>query len=143
MESAPPTEAGVRAEARDWLEANWSPDLGLVEWRNRLIDSGWGVPAWPKAWFGRELPAALEPVVAEEMRRAGAVGVASVNSGSVPVPKTACITVPAEPATMQCAQGYSGCMGVGPRGSQVASRSVAALPSSSPLRMAVTGRQNS
>ena len=73
---SPVTETSVRAEARAWLEANWDPDLGLVEWRNRLIDSGWGVPSWPKAWFGRELPAALEAVVAEEMRRVGAVGVA-------------------------------------------------------------------
>ena len=44
-----PTEASVRAEVRAWLEANWNPDLGLVEWRNRLIDSGWGAPSWPKA----------------------------------------------------------------------------------------------
>jgi hypothetical protein len=38
-----PTEATVRAEARAWLEANWSADLGLAEWRGRLIDSGWGM----------------------------------------------------------------------------------------------------
>ena len=71
-----PTETSVRAELRAWLAANWSPDRGLVEWRNRLIDSGWGVPSWPKAWFGRDLPMALERVVEEEMRRVGAVGVA-------------------------------------------------------------------
>ena len=53
-------EASVRAEVRAWLEANWSPDRGLVEWRNMLIDSGWGVPSWPKDWYGRELPLALE-----------------------------------------------------------------------------------
>ena len=41
------TEAAVRAEARAWLEANWSAELGLAEWRGRLIDSGWGVPSWP------------------------------------------------------------------------------------------------
>ena len=70
------TEASIRAEARAWLEANWSLDHGLVEWRNKLIDSGWGVPSWPKAWHGRDLPVRLESVVAEEMRRIGAVGVA-------------------------------------------------------------------
>src|ERR1700748_3197996 len=70
------TEASVRAEVRAWLEANWNADLGLVEWRNKLIDSGWGVPSWPKAWFGRELPMALEAVDEEELQRAGAVGVA-------------------------------------------------------------------
>ena len=50
------TEDAVRAEVRAWLDANWDPELGLVEWRNRLIDSGWGVPHWPKAWYGRDLP---------------------------------------------------------------------------------------
>jgi alkylation response protein AidB-like acyl-CoA dehydrogenase len=70
------TEASVRAEVRAWLEANWSPDRGLVEWRNMLIDSGWGVPTWPKDWYGRELPMALVPVVEEEFNRIGAVGVA-------------------------------------------------------------------
>jgi alkylation response protein AidB-like acyl-CoA dehydrogenase len=70
------TEASVRAEVRGWLEANWSVEYGLVEWRNKLIDSGWGVPSWPKEWFGRELPQALEAVVEEEMQRVGAVSVA-------------------------------------------------------------------
>ena len=42
------TEDSVRAEVRAWLEANWNPELGLVEWRNKLADSGWGVPDWPK-----------------------------------------------------------------------------------------------
>ncbi|MFO1079203.1 MAG: acyl-CoA dehydrogenase family protein [Reyranellaceae bacterium] len=69
-------EQSVRAEVRAWLEANWDPSLGLVEWRNKLIDSGWGMPGWPKRWYGRELPPALLPVVEEEMQRIGAVGVA-------------------------------------------------------------------
>ncbi len=70
------TAESVRAEVRAWLEANWNPDLGLIEWRNKLIDSGWGVPTWPSRWLGRDLPQALEPVVEEEMQRIGAVGVA-------------------------------------------------------------------
>jgi len=70
-----PTEDAVRAEVRAWLAANWSPDLGLLEWRNQLIDSGWGAPHWPKDWYGRELPLALVSVVEEEFQRIGAVGV--------------------------------------------------------------------
>jgi alkylation response protein AidB-like acyl-CoA dehydrogenase len=71
------TEAALRAEVRAWLEANWNPELGLVEWRNRLIDSGWGVPHWPCAWHGRDLPVGLVSVVEEEFDRVGAVGVAT------------------------------------------------------------------
>jgi len=66
-----PTEASVRAEVRAWLEANWNPDLGLVEWRNKLADSGWGVPHWPKQWYGRDLPVAFNTVVDEECHRIG------------------------------------------------------------------------
>jgi alkylation response protein AidB-like acyl-CoA dehydrogenase len=69
-------EAQVREEVRAWLEANWSPDQGLVEWRNKLADSGWGAPHWPKEWHGRDLPQGLVPVVEEEFQRLGAVGVA-------------------------------------------------------------------
>ena len=71
-----PTESSVRAEVRAWLEANWKPDYGLVEWRNKLADSGWGVPHWPKQWYGRDLPVAFNAVVDEEFQRIGAVGVA-------------------------------------------------------------------
>jgi len=67
----------VRRDVRAWLEANWNPDLSLVEWRNRLADSGWGCPTWPEAWFGRGLPVALGDVVAEEFERIGAVGTPS------------------------------------------------------------------
>ena len=71
-------EQTVRAEARTWLEANWDTDLGLVEWRNKLVDSGWGAPHWPSGWYGRDLPVGLVPVVDEELDRIGAVGVAKM-----------------------------------------------------------------
>jgi alkylation response protein AidB-like acyl-CoA dehydrogenase len=70
------TEESVRAEVRAWLEANWSVDQGLVEWRLKLIDSGWGVPTWPKAWYGKDLPIRFQPVVDQEFERLGVVGVA-------------------------------------------------------------------
>ena len=72
------TEETVRAEVRAWLEANWNTGYGLVEWRNKLIDSGWGVPHWPSQWYGRDLPVGLVPVVDEEFARVGAIGVAKV-----------------------------------------------------------------
>ena len=71
-----PTEASVQAEVRAWLEANWSPDQGLVEWRHKLADTGWGMPNWPIEWHGRGLPLALVPVIEAEFQRLGAVGTA-------------------------------------------------------------------
>ncbi len=72
------TEEAVRGELRVWLDKNWNPDLGLVEWRNMLADSGWGAPHWPKEWYGRDLPVGLVPVVDDEFERVGAVGVAKM-----------------------------------------------------------------
>src|ERR1700680_2013585 len=69
-------EADVRAEVREWLAGNWDPDMSLVEWRIKLADSGWGMPQWPKDWYGRGLPHALARAVEEELSSVGAVGVA-------------------------------------------------------------------
>ena len=70
------TEESVRAEVRAWLDSNWDPDLTLLEWRNRLVDSGWGMPQWPKEWFGRELSVGLLRVIDEEFKRVDAITVA-------------------------------------------------------------------
>jgi alkylation response protein AidB-like acyl-CoA dehydrogenase len=64
----------VRERARTWLERNWDPDLSLVEWRLRLIDSGWAVPSWPEQWCGHGLPGWADEIVRKEIHRTGAVG---------------------------------------------------------------------
>jgi len=69
-------EADVRAEVRTWLAANWDPEMSLVAWRNKLVDSGWGMPQWPETWYGRGLPLGLVRTVEEEFASIGAVGVA-------------------------------------------------------------------
>jgi alkylation response protein AidB-like acyl-CoA dehydrogenase len=69
-------EAEVRAEVRAWLAANWDPEMSLVAWRNKLVDSGWGMPQWPEQWHGRGLPVGLVRAVEEEFANVGAVGVA-------------------------------------------------------------------
>ena len=67
----------VRSEVRAWLEEHWDPQLGVVEWRNKLADSGWACVTWPSRWYGRDLAGSLEAVVREEFIRIGAVGVAA------------------------------------------------------------------
>jgi alkylation response protein AidB-like acyl-CoA dehydrogenase len=70
------SEEQVRAEVRAWLAANWDPEMSLVTWRNKLADSGWGMPQWPEAWYGRGLSMSLARVVEEEFAAVGAVSVA-------------------------------------------------------------------
>jgi alkylation response protein AidB-like acyl-CoA dehydrogenase len=65
----------------DWLRTNWNPNATLVEWRNRLVDSGWAMPTWPERWYGRGLSGAEANIVADAFAEAGAVGVASGGPG--------------------------------------------------------------
>jgi alkylation response protein AidB-like acyl-CoA dehydrogenase len=43
------------AEVKDWLAANWDPDLTVAEWWDRLGTSGWAVPTWSSDSFGKDL----------------------------------------------------------------------------------------
>jgi len=64
----------VRTEIKSWLAEAWDPELTVGEWWERLADSGWAVPTWPKEWLGRDLPRELAGIVTEELRAAGAAG---------------------------------------------------------------------
>ena len=64
----------LRAEVRAWLRYDWDPDVGLREWRERLVEARWAVPSWPTRWHGRGLPTWADRVVADEIRSHGAVG---------------------------------------------------------------------
>jgi alkylation response protein AidB-like acyl-CoA dehydrogenase len=69
-----PTRAQVRIEFDRWLADAWDPDIGLTEWRERFVASGWAVPSWSREWFGHALPAWADTIVIEQLRAAGAVG---------------------------------------------------------------------
>ena len=66
----PADAAAALAELRDWVAANWDPDLSLAAWRQRLADSGWACPDWPSGWCGRGLPAAVAAQAAAELAAA-------------------------------------------------------------------------
>lgn len=72
--SAMPNRSAVRAEVTAWLGTQWDPDLSLLDWRRRLVDSGWAAPSWAPRWHGRGLPAWADDVVIEAIRAADAVG---------------------------------------------------------------------
>ena len=82
---------GFRAEAREWLEANFPPSLSRNRespadpeaaarpptedeelWRRRMGEKGWGVPTWPAEYGGGGLTAAEARVLQGEMARIGA-----------------------------------------------------------------------
>ncbi|MGH6616754.1 acyl-CoA dehydrogenase family protein [Sphingomonas sp.] len=79
-----------RAEAREWLAANFPPTLKGKDnplsaidapseasaeeaaWKKAMGDKGWGVPTWPAQYGGGGLDRAQARVLQEEMGRAGA-----------------------------------------------------------------------
>ena len=78
-----------RAEARQWLAANFPPSLkgasalsffegfgstepDYVKWKKAMGERGWGVPTWPKQHGGGGLSKAEARVLLQEMNRIGA-----------------------------------------------------------------------
>jgi len=66
--------SSVAHEARAWLEENWSDDLTLREWWNRLAGDGWAFPSWPPGHGGRGLAGDDARDVSQAIAAAGAVG---------------------------------------------------------------------
>jgi alkylation response protein AidB-like acyl-CoA dehydrogenase len=67
------TEAQVVEEVLAWFDEAWDPDLSLLAWRDRLVDSGWAAPSWSKEWYGQDLPAWTDRVAHTTIRKAGGV----------------------------------------------------------------------
>jgi alkylation response protein AidB-like acyl-CoA dehydrogenase len=77
-----------RAEAREWLEANFPKSLANQQmqmipgaeglsadgklWKQRMADKGWGAPTWPTEYGGGGLSGAQARVLQQEMNRVGA-----------------------------------------------------------------------
>src|SRR5690606_19322881 len=64
----------VRAEVEAFLDEQWSPDLSVGEWWQRLADGGWGFPTWPSEWFGRGGDADLLSQVSAIFQERGVLG---------------------------------------------------------------------
>lgn len=66
----------LQDNARQWLDANWDPDLTLVEWRTKLADTGWGSAQWPVEFYGQGLSAEEAGEIDQVFAEMGVVGAA-------------------------------------------------------------------
>jgi alkylation response protein AidB-like acyl-CoA dehydrogenase len=92
------SEAGIRAEARDWLQAFLPADYRArfaqyrldVEFRRAYqqaaFEAGWLVPGWPRELGGRELTALQELFVKVDFARLGAPKLPNVQGPGVIAP---------------------------------------------------------
>ena len=67
------TEGDIEEQVLDWFNEAWDPHISLIEWRTRLLDSGWAVPSWSTDWYGKGLPAWTDRVAHAAIRNAGGV----------------------------------------------------------------------
>jgi len=79
------SDAGLRAEVRNWLEVQWPGRLRVSAtmweatplsraWMTKVRDARWAVPRWPHEWFGRAYSDEQASIVEQEFDRAGAPG---------------------------------------------------------------------
>ena len=61
------------AEVKEWLAANWDPDLSVGDWWERLGTSGWAAPMLPVEAYGRGLARAEVVRVQEAVAEFGAL----------------------------------------------------------------------
>jgi alkylation response protein AidB-like acyl-CoA dehydrogenase len=54
----PETTTDPVTEVKEWLSANWDPDISVSEWWERLGTSGWAAPGLPPDCYGKGLPRA-------------------------------------------------------------------------------------
>jgi alkylation response protein AidB-like acyl-CoA dehydrogenase len=66
--------ADVIGDLQKFLDAEWNPDLTVGEWWEKLGTEGWAAPAWPSAWYGRDLSREEVGRVAQTITKHGALG---------------------------------------------------------------------
>ena len=68
----------IRRAVSEFIDAEFDPELSLIEWRTRLLDGGWAAPLWPADWFGRGFSQEQASVVGEVFHERGVVPAASI-----------------------------------------------------------------
>ena len=65
--------ATLGPQVREWLEANWNPDLRVRDWWELVAQAGWSKPQFPVEHGGRDLPTKAETVVRATFKLHGAL----------------------------------------------------------------------
>jgi alkylation response protein AidB-like acyl-CoA dehydrogenase len=68
------TDEELRDEVREWLAANWNPDIDRARWAHIVVDAGWATPSWEPEFYGRGLSDAQSRIAAAEFAAVGASG---------------------------------------------------------------------
>ena len=61
-------------EVRQWLDANWSHDITVGEWWQRLAEAGYAYPSWPAGLGGLGASGAESRAIHAELAARGVIG---------------------------------------------------------------------
>jgi alkylation response protein AidB-like acyl-CoA dehydrogenase len=83
MDALPANDQEFRLQVREWLAANFPPELRFptrrldfrqaMAWHRTLAAKGWVAPGWPREYGGMGLSAYRQVIFSEELDRAGVV----------------------------------------------------------------------
>jgi alkylation response protein AidB-like acyl-CoA dehydrogenase len=83
MDALPANDQEFRLQVREWLAANFPPELRFptrrldfrqaMAWHRTLAAQGWVAPGWPREYGGMGLSAYQQVIFSEELDRAGVV----------------------------------------------------------------------
>ena len=68
------TDTDAVTAVKEWLAANWDPDLSVRAWWERLGTSGWAAPSLPETCYGKGLSRAEVVRVQDALAEFGALG---------------------------------------------------------------------
>ena len=68
------TDTDAVTAVKEWLAANWDPDLSVRAWWERLGTSGWAAPSLPETCYGKGLSRAEVVRVQDAVAEFGALG---------------------------------------------------------------------
>ena len=71
----------IEQSLNTWLDDNWSIDLTLREWRERLVEAQWAAVHWPKEYYGRDFNHEQTALVRDVFRQRRIVGAAQTGPG--------------------------------------------------------------
>jgi len=66
-----------------WIEQNWSADITLAQWWERLADAGFAFPTWPVGLGGMNATAAQARQITSAIAAAGVIGAPTGNGPSM------------------------------------------------------------
>ena len=86
MDSKEEIAMSAADDVAEWVDANWSDEMPLADWWQRLADAGYAFPAWPTGFGGRGVGQSDARVIQQVLGSKGVIGPPTGNAPNMGVP---------------------------------------------------------